>query len=656
MFCVSSFSSLFCHVIKNTYAHEPELQELDIGGDESLTETNISIFIRKPTYSVFYNDKLYFIDEDDNLLKIYNSITHNFESVYLSLAELNIIDVCFANGELYVLVKNNETSVIKKIDLTEMKFDEEFNIELEMVYETFSAEKIKFDDKNYTFITLSKRGCDAKIALIPEEDGNNEVFDICFNSEDSTQTSIKKDLKKTLSYQSSNGVLYIIFIYNFSIAYCSVSSFDDLLVLKQPDINIQVVSVMDIPKDDTVSSFNDLHIIDVSIAEIDSVSYIAISYNEIEKNEELIKLYSFNLGGVIGTIVFSTQFPSLNSKYMIFSGDTYSYVDRINQKLYFTKISKVSDEVGFRSENTEIKNPNYSVNYLQEDNFVYKYASISTKLYENPWGASSDVYIEKDTDVIKIGSAVLENNTLIADYDYCLFTTNNYNYTGFVKNSDLLLKTEITPTEAGYKERVSIWPKTTLYSLPTTITSGQIGTSNSFLVSKVLMNIEDNSEICVLDVLCGYTANNTKMLKVKVNGETIGYIEAKCVRFPASVVDFVITNATIKKDGTTVYLSPSSTASTLTFKLNSGKNVRINGKRDTKSGWTSITFNDEYGNEFSGYIETDYLKADSWSALQIVGCILIAINIGLLILILIFKHNHLGNRGQKLSEDEKITQ
>ena len=36
--------------------------------------------------------------------------------------------------------------------------------------------------------------------------------------------------------------------------------------------------------------------------------------------------------------------------------------------------------------------------------------------------------------------------------------------------------------------------------------------------------------------------------------------------------------------------------------LDKGKTVRINGKRDTKTGFTSITFNDEYGNEFSGYI------------------------------------------------------
>jgi len=111
------------------------------------------------------------------------------------------------------------------------------------------------------------------------------------------------------------------------------------------------------------------------------------------------------------------------------------------------------------------------------------------------------------------------------------------------------------------------------------------------------------------------------------------------------------TNATIKNDGTTVYLSPSVDSTVLSFKLDAGKNVRINGKRNTKTGFTSITFNDEYGNEYSGYIETDYIKSDSWSTLQIVGCVLIAINIGLLILILIYRNKHLGNRGQKIEKE-----
>ena len=79
----------------------------------------------------------------------------------------------------------------------------------------------------------------------------------------------------------------------------------------------------------------------------------------------------------------------------------------------------------------------------------------------------------------------------------------------------------------------------------------------------------------------------------------------------------------------------------------------IEGKRDTKTGFTFIRYNDEYGNELTGYIATDYIESNSWTTMQIIGCILIAINVGLLILILIFKKNHIGKDGQRYQNSKK---
>ena len=89
------------------------------------------------------------------------------------------------------------------------------------------------------------------------------------------------------------------------------------------------------------------------------------------------------------------------------------------------------------------------------------------------------------------------------------------------------------------------------------------------------------------------------------------------------------------------------------YRLNKNYRVRINGTRDIKTGYTSITFNDEYGNEFTGYIKTDTVGADSWSTLQIIGCVLIAINSGLLILILLFRKHKIGKNGTKFLNSEK---
>ena len=617
---------------------------------EQSAENNVSIFIRKPTYSVFYNKKLYFIDDGDKLLKIYNSETSSFETNYLDISAYNIIETSFVDNFLFLLISKNTKNSIIKINLDSLEIYDDYSIEIENYYKTLFVQKVNFDETNYYLVTFSARGYNTISSLINTETNVVDTFEIKFKSDDSLQNSIKTNLKKTVSYQDQSNRLYLVFIYNYSIAYYLISSYTDLTDLKTKEI--VSINHTEIPQDDPEITFNESLIIDVGFATIKNKDYLAISYNTPSRNNEIIKLYSFKLESGTETITYATQYSCINSKYIIFNKDHYSYVDDIEQKLYFTQVdNKGTDlEPNFTEETSVIDNPNYNINYLSADNFVYKKANVLTELFDDPWGANSTILIDENCNIIKIGSAVLDNGTSISDYDYCLFTNDNNNYCGFIKSADLDEKPAISVSDAGYKPRVSVWPKTTLYSLPTTVLKGKIGNEDCLLVSKKIMAIEDNSELQVLDVLCDYTANNTKMFKVKVNGNEVGYIEAKCIRNPANVVDFVITNATIKKNNTTVYLLPKSDATTLTFKLNAGKNVRINGNRNTKTGFTSITFNDEYGNEFTGYIATDYIKADAWSTLQIIGCILIAINIGLLVLILLYKKNHLGSRGQKIDD------
>ena len=114
----------------------------------------------------------------------------------------------------------------------------------------------------------------------------------------------------------------------------------------------------------------------------------------------------------------------------------------------------------------------------------------------------------------------------------------------------------------------------------------------------------------------------------------------------------MITNANIKKDGTYVYTSADS-KSVIKDVLKKDQAVQIQGKRNTKNGYTYIKYNDEYGNVLDGYIKTDYVETTSWTTLQILGCVLIAVNIGLLILILLFRKRKIGRDGIKYQKEEK---
>lgn len=685
---VKSFKKIFLSIfvcaflalgwLSGVFLHEkPTASAVEFSTPTTTQQSNISIFIRKPIYSVVYENKIYFIDDGDKRLKIYNIASEVFESAYADLSAYTILDVNLCGDELYLLVSQETFNKLVKINLSSnLEKPEIDDLEIDKTYTNFTVSGVEISSKTYFIFTFTSNDKNKKSSFavfdksenkfINLSDSNksdsNKISEISFNdSGENYNTNILKIIgySKTTSNTTNN---YLLFLYDNRIIGYEIASLENIKALA----TISRIKLFN----RNFSFLANETIKEAGVMSIDGSDYLAIAYSVVDENgtTECMRLYSVNIGESENSISLKKEIDCLNSNHATFSENNFSYADANLQALYFVKFSVNIDTIV--SEKYEIANPDVEVTYLSADEFVYKTANKQTKLFDNPWGATSNITIDQSTDVVKIGTGYLKiNQQEIADYDYCMFTNINGNHFGFVARGDLDEKQDVSIEKYGkiltdestgetYVRVSSIWQNASLYSLPTTSNSAKIGSSEvgiSEFVAKKIMEVPSNSEVFVLDCLCEYTPNGVTMLKVKINGENVGYIEARCVRTQNDVVDFVITNATIKNDNTKVYLTASSDASTLSFALNKGKNVRINGKRDTKTGFTSITFNDEFGNEFSGYIMTDYIKADSWSTLQIVGCILIAINIGLLILILIFKHNHLGSHGQKISEDEVIT-
>ena len=647
----------------------------------NLDSKNVSVFIRKPTYSVVLEDKLYFIDEADNLLKAYDLTNLEFVENYVDLTNYSVISTCVSENYWYLLVFDlaNEKSKVLKVNLQTLEVDESFSCEVDNYFKAIFVQNVtlkvkinqsgtddvsNYTDKSFTLVTCSVKGYNTKLYLFDNtanpSENQPEIIEIKLED-----TSVIENLRKTISYQV-DGRLYIVYVYNNSLGYFSVAKFDELTTLNQESKVVDNLNTPKLKEDESTKNVN-LSLIDIEFAKINSNDFLAVSYRNIDNNNEFVKLYSFDFSNISDTTAPLIDFNFSNIKYLSFNGDTFTYPDSSKQIINYVKVSATetpnpeggSSIIEFSHTMAHIENPLYNITYYKDEvsssdptqkPFIYKTTESLTSLYSDPWGAKSKIDILKGKDVIVIGEARVANSsqTKIEDYDYCLYTYCEKNYCGFIKNSDLIKKNEITPTEAGYKNRLGVWPKTILYSLPTTILKPFETKESCPLTPSKIMVIEDNSTIEVRKMICGYEANGVKFVKVIVNENQVGYIDEKCIRKPAEIVDFVITNATIKKDNTIVYLSASKDATKLPFTLKEGTNVRINGARNTKSGFTNITFNDEFGVEYSGYIETDYLKADAWSTLQIVGCILIAINIGLLILILVFRNQHLGSQGQKL--------
>ena len=621
-------------------------------------DNDISIFIRNPSYSIYYNKKVYFIDESDNMLKVYNTETSKFEdedddyielSTY-NLSSDNLVTASFWGGHWYFIYQKEAQNGLLEIDLANMTIFVH-DLSFSTSYDKLFTQKITFDSKDYILYSLSSSTPNLyspKLYLYSLESESFEVINLTFNNE---LAQVNNTMVKTISYQNSDGDLYLIFIYGSTVAHCQVISTKESLL----QLNTNPISTMTYSENPLETINSDFIIVDVNVANISDRDYIVISYKNVSNADKYLSLYDFNFNGLTAVVTWKKDFSCKKSTHVNINNNFYTYTD--GQTIYYVSITReinpdTSAET-FPDDSSTITNPAYNISYYNADNFVYKRTTKNTELYDNPWGAESNVQIVGGYNVVVIGQAYIQSdNSLIADYDYCMYTSQTINNFGFIKKFDLAEKSAISVADAGYSPRVTVWPNTILYSLPTTVTSGQINDSN--LVSKIILNIENNSPIEILDVLCDYVANSVRMLKVKVNGQSVGYIKAESVIKPSKTVDFVITNATIKNDGTIVYLSPNSSATKLNFTLNKDKNIRINGKRNEFNGFTSITFNDEYGNEFSGYIQTDYVNADAWSTLQIVGSILIAINVGLLILILVYKKKHLSEKAPNEQEDKAI--
>ena len=617
--------------------------------DKTLTKSNassisadFSIFISNATYSTFYNNKIYFIDSYDNLLKIYDTNNKKFLNEYLDLTEYEeIVDATYLDGNIFLYSSLNQLVIINLNDLSIKTISNEL---LTNSLSKISVTKINDEDLQKFAITLSPDIINEQVSPVVMliDETSLELSEICkinlvSNDFDDIKTSLIKIF--VLNSQTVDNEINIMFFYGSNVAFASLS----INSLKNNE-TISSVTLISAQLDNTNHNIN---IKNINLMQISNNSYYLITYSD-NSNNAYSRLYRYKLTNSIETsFEYLSQIETSNTKYVLTSNE-YVIFPNDNQSITYVKIEYDDENEIISNINTTITNPIVTPEYFEEENFVYMQTNKNTKLLSSPWDFDEIIIINENIDIINIGKGKIESeNSVIEDFLYCLYTFDGVNYKGYIKTEDLTEK-QIIPVENYPYPVFKTVPNSNLYSLPTKVLGDMI---TNDLSSSVIMQIEANSRVEVLDVICGYTSLDSTMIKVKVNNNQIGYIETNNIIHPSDKVDYVITNSAIKQDKTNVYINANSN-SAIIYTLDKGYRIRINGVRDTKTGYTSITFNDEYGNEFSGYIITDVISADSWTTLQIVGCILIAINIGLLILILLFKKEKIGGRGQKYTASE----
>lgn len=618
--------------------------------DPKANTLNYSIFIREPSFSTIYNDNIYFFDEYDNLLKVYNTESRTFESNYISLKDYSVVDMSSHKNSLFFIAYKGEKQYLIAIDLDTLAAS---YIELNSIgFIRLFATKLEIGTTDKFIIALTNdvalSGTKPEVLVLSNsfEVESTSFVDFNLSGNDETILAISQNLFKFLIVESEShqDELLFVFVYQNYISYTDGISPTDLS-------NSNIVINRTAPATTTLETTDSTYeFFNVDLINISGKSYFFITYRKkiLRTNTIIPTIYEYELNGINNTkFVLKKHLENIDCNYIATNYDCCIYSH--GQTITYVKYEYDANTQRFSDLSGTVLNPEISISYTTSSNLDVKTTTKETAIFSTPWDSTPITTLPSNYDVIFIGIGYIEvGNVMIGDYQYCFCTINDTNITGYIKTADITSKQKVLVENYEYQV-VKVVPNTNLYLYPTKILTGNI-TGNMQI--GVITQIKENSKVEIIDPICRYVANNTKFVKVKVNDNEVGYIDYSNIIAPSKFVDFVKTNATIKNDNTLVYLSMEENSPVI-YKLNKDYRVRINGTRDTKTGYTSITFNDEYGNEFTGYIVTDTIGTDSWSTLQIIGCVLIAINTGLLILILLFRKHKIGNNGSKYLNSEK---
>ena len=607
-----------------------------------------SIFINDPTFSFEYEQNLYFFDNFDKNLKVFSLQNNTFFSKYLSTKDLGtIVDATIYENYIFALFLKNDNYTIQKIvlnsdNLTAIQISSEQDLNGMAFLKIFAT---SFEDNYYISLTpkidIEKNTSNNSPTplILTLKKSENQISHVTALNIDELNPTIKNTLFKIMLIPSTTNTYFNIIltcaseIYALNLPISSISNETIHLT------DTQFYRPLDTSSYDH-ETYAGVSLLSVNLLKLNDNYFIVITYNSTTlngTNSAYTKFYLFNLSLFVTESTFEVKstIPNTITKYLSASSNGISFPN--NQNIEYISVS-YSEEIAHS--NYQISNPSIKVNYYEENNFIYVKTNQNTGLFNSPWNSTPIITIENDTDLIIIGEGeITSQNYTIEDYKYCLFTNNKNNYLGFIKTENLTQKEICTQ---NYNKIFTVIANTPLYSLPTKITGTVISTN---LSSKVITNIQEFSKIELIDSICGYTSNSTIFIKVKVNDSEIGYIDTNQIQNKNNINIFITNNATIKLNNTDVYLNEDD--KTIIATLSAGTRVQVTGTRNRKTGLTSITFSDEYGNTFCGYILSDNVKADGWTNLQMLGSIFIAINLGILVMIFYFKRKRLITKESK---------
>jgi len=582
--------------------------------DSDITDSLFFIDINKVKVE---GNFIYIYDESDKTIKVIDKTTMNYRAVNDHYIYEGLQDfIVFENTLLLLNNDENKIDCFNAIDFSQIKFESQ-NL-LETIKSAKTIKIIQILDKNYLILCpTNPTESYFEIAEIKKETvpiSGTETEDIISISNLQTfkidpnwsSNNILNDYEN-IFFTNYNNSLFIMLLSNNKLYSFLL---DPTNIVTNQISTITIVNGVD-------NATNLKHITSIKIG---SSEILALQF------DNTINFYNLN---IVPNVSASLE---INSDYQInlidFSvtdiygeGSTLALISGQKQAL---KVYEFSNGLNNDADIKNVDNAEIQPYLYSNTEFKYVTTTVDTPILQLPYYRDSLTNITEGKELVIIGEGRYESGESIFGWNYCMYTEGSTNYYGYVDSINLVEK-EQTSFNKNY---VTALGYTKLYSKPSVFTDEQ---------NIEIKSIQSSSRLEVISSICDYNSNNISFLLVKVNGEDVGFIDKSRVLTAVNINDKVIPNATVMRDNSEIFTSTNSDKEIILY-LNKGDRVKVVGKRDTKTNYTLVTFNDNEGNEYTGYIYTHNLEPDSWSMLQIIGMFLVAINVILLVIIICIKN------------------
>lgn len=575
-----------------------------------------SLFFIDPSIVRVKDDKVYVYDSSDEKIKVINKQDKDkgFESGF-SVGKISDFDFFGKNILLY-----DKTNTLRAIDA---QTQEQLEVENSSILTTLTTCKsmriISSNETNYILLCPTNPTTeDFEVAKLDLQDKKLTITDLHTFKVASRWSDSVDDYDLVYTREDEENKTIIMFVKNNGI--CSIT-----ITPSSPTAEVGTATDVKISDSSSYTQTERIeHLGDVNLDQ----DCIAITTNENIRFYTLMTDENTTLTAIEGKNI--SLLEDYDADCVSTSNKTIARVSNEHQVLYIYDLS------GDPFSKLTYVNKAVQSKLFADEQFKYMRVDSASAIFPTPYSKQADALttLEEGDNVVIIGKGIYEDDeSEISGWAYCMFTKDAKNYYGYVLSSSI---SELAQTTYS-REVLTVKAFTNIYSRPSTIVDER---------NLVVRQIEASSSarLIVLSSICDYTTkngeNSVKYLKVAVNGQDgqVGYVDRSRVIELNADESRVSPDATVIHDDSQIFTEKNDKSEVITT-LDKGTRVRVIGKRDTITNLTHVEFNDEHGNRLEGYIYTYNIEADSWNTVQVIGMILVIINVILLVVIVCIKNS-----------------